>query len=203
MAASTPARQPRLGVGIGLYVLGSVVLLAGNGWLLAAELPEATAWLAVPGLAMGGWSLAVGLRLRSAPGRAAAAGGLGVAVLVLDLFGLSGPPRLIPGALLLAGAAVVAGSRGTAGGRLPVPALVAVAVGAVGHAAVGLAILPLGLVAPAWAVLLLLVAWAALLAVAVRRRRSRPLLFLAAPVAAAALAAGTMYLGGTHLHWMP
>ena len=203
MAASAPAGRPWLGAGIGLYLLGSAALLAGNALVLAAGLPEAAAWLAVPGLVAGGVSLAVGLRLWSAPRWAAAAAALGVLVLVLDLAGLSGPPRFIPGALLLAGAAVVAGSRRPAGRRLPPLSLVAVVAGAVAHAAVGLAIVPLGLVVPGWAVLLLLVVWAALLAVAVRQRGTRPLLFLAAPLATAAIAAGVLYLGGTYLHWTP
>jgi hypothetical protein len=203
MAASTSAGRPWLGVGIGLFVLGSVALLAGNALVVAAELPQATAWLAVPGLVVGGVSLAVGVRLGSAPERVAAAGGLGMLVLVLDLVGLSEPPRVIPGALLLAGAAVVAGSRRPAGGRLPPLAVAAVVVGAVTHAAVGLALVPLGLVVPAWAVLLLLVVWAALLAVVVRHRASRPLLFLAAPLATAAITAATLYLGGTYLRWTP
>jgi hypothetical protein len=80
---------------------------------------------------------------------------------------------------------------------------VGVGVGAVAHGAVGLALVPLGLVAPAWAVLVLLVVWAALLAVAVRRRAGCPLLFLAAPLATAAITAATLYLGGTYLHWTP
>lgn len=110
-------------------------------------LPEAAAWLAAPGLVVGVAGLAVGLRLRSAPRWAVVAGGLGVLVLALDFFGLSGPPRFIPGTLLLAGAAVVGGSAVTteatqpAAGRSSPLALVAVLVGAVAHAAVGLAIL--------------------------------------------------------------
>jgi hypothetical protein len=64
-----------------------------------------------------------------------------VLVLVLDLVGLPGPPRILPGGLLLA--------------------------------------------------------------VAVRHRASGPLLFLAAPLATAAITAVTLYLGGTYLHWTP
>jgi hypothetical protein len=62
--------------------------------------------------------------------------------------------------------------------------------------------LPLGLVAPPWAVIALLAAWAALLALAVRQRR-RPLVVLTAPAATAALAAGLLYVGGTFLGWTP
>jgi hypothetical protein len=67
---------------------------------------------------------------------------------------------------------------------------------------VGLFLLPLGLVAPPWAVIALLTAWAALLAVAVRQR-GRPLLVFIAPAATAALAAGLLYVGGTFLGWTP
>jgi hypothetical protein len=63
-------------------------------------------------------------------------------------------------------------------------------------------LLPLGLVAPPWAVIALLAAWAALLALAVRQRR-RPLVVLTAPAATAALAAGLLYVGGTFLGWTP
>ena len=129
------------------------------------------------------------------------AAAVGLLALVLDFLGLSGPPRGIPGAALLAGAAVSFGSSRPAVG-LPALASVVAAVGLAAHALVGLVLLTLGLVAPPWAVIALLAAWAALLAVAVRQR-GRPLLVVLAPAASVALAAGLLYVGGTFLGWAP
>jgi hypothetical protein len=125
----------------------------------------------------------------------------GLLALVLDFLGVSGPPRGIPGAVLLAGAAVGFGSSRSAV-RLPPLASVVAAAGLVAHALVGLILLSLGLVAPPWAVIALLAAWAALLAVAVRQR-ARPLLAVLAPAASAALVSGLLYVGGAFLGWTP
>jgi hypothetical protein len=87
-------------------------------------------------------------------------------------------------------------------GRDRTGASVAAAVGLLALMLDFLFLLPLGLVAPPWAVIALLAAWAALLALAVRQRR-RPLVVLTAPAATAALAAGLLYVGGTFLGWTP
>jgi hypothetical protein len=52
----------------------------------------------------------------------------GLLALVLDLLGVSGPPRVLPGAVLLAGAAVASGSSRPVA-RLPPLASVAAAAG--------------------------------------------------------------------------
>jgi hypothetical protein len=153
-------------------------------------------------MVLGVLGLAAALAGWSQPGRGAlVAAAVGLVALVLDFVGLSGPPRVIPGAALLAGAAVTVGSSRPAA-RLAPPASVAAAVGLAAHALVGLLLLPLGLVAPPLAVIALLVAWAVLLALAVRQR-GRPLVVLTAPAATATLAAGLLYVGGTFLGWTP
>jgi hypothetical protein len=123
------------------------------------------------------------------------AAAVGLLALALDFLGVSGPPRVIPGAALLAGAAVISASSRPAA-RLPPLASVVAAVGLAAHALVGLSCCRSG--APPWAVIALLAAWAALLVVAVRQR-GRPLLVFIAPAATAALAAGLLYAGGAFL----
>ena len=186
--------------GTTLVVAGSAGLLGGNAWWLA--IGSRPAWYSIPGLVLGALGLAAALGGRSRPERGASvAAAVGLLALVLDFLGLSGPPRVIPGAALLAGAAVASRSS-RPGARLPPLASMVAAVGLAAHALVGLFLLPLGLVAPPWAVIALLAAWAALLALAVRQRR-RPLVVLTAPAATAALAAGLLYVGGTFLGWTP
>jgi hypothetical protein len=181
-------------------VAGGAGLLGGNAWWLAVG--SRPAWYSIPGLVLGALALAAAFGGRSRPERGASvAAAVGLLALVLDFLGLSGPPRVIPGAALLAGAAVASGSS-RPGVRLPPLASVVAAVGLAAQALVGLLLLPLGLVAPPWAVIALLAAWAALLALAVRQRR-RPLVVLTAPAATAALAAGLLYVGGTFLGWTP
>ncbi|GAA0797245.1 hypothetical protein [Spirilliplanes yamanashiensis] len=60
-----------------------------------------------------------------------------------------------------------------------------------------------GLVAPGWAVLTLLVIWAALLVVAVRLRRRRPLLVPLVPVVGFLVWIGAITAGETWLGWTP
>jgi hypothetical protein len=189
-----------LAAGSTLVVAGSAGLLIGNAWWLAVG--SRSAWSSIPGLFLGALGIAAALGGRSRPQQVApVAVAVGLLALVLDFLGLSGPPRVMPGAVLLAGAAVVSGSSRPAV-RLPPLAWVVAAAGLVAHALVGLLLLPLGLVAPPWAVIALLAAWAALLAVAVRQR-GRPLLVLVAPATSAALAAGLLYVGGAFLGWTP
>jgi hypothetical protein len=189
-----------LAAGIALVVAGGGGLLGGNAWWLI--LGPRPVWHTIPGMVLGVLGLAAALAGWSQPGRGAlVAAAVGLVALVLDFVGLSGPPRVIPGAALLAGAAVTVGSSRPAA-RLAPPASVAAAVGLAAHALVGLLLLPLGLVAPPLAVIALLVAWAVLLALAVRQR-GRPLVVLTAPAATATLAAGLLYVGGTFLGWTP
>jgi hypothetical protein len=187
-----------LAAGTTLVVAGSAGLPGGNAWWLAVG--SRPAWYSIPGLVLGALGLAAALGDRSRPERGASvAAAVGLLALVLDFLGLSAPPRVIPGAALLAGAAVASGSS-RPGARLPPVASMVAAVGLAAQALVSLLWLPLGLVAPPWAVIALLVAWAALLAV---RQRRRPLVVLTAPAATAALAAGLLYVGGTFLGWTP
>jgi hypothetical protein len=181
-------------------VAGSAGLLGGNAWGLAVG--SRPAWASIPGLVLGALGLAAALGGRSRPEQVApVAAAVGLLALVLDFLGLSGPPRVLPGAALLAGAAVASGSSRPAV-RLPPLASLVAAAGLAAHALVGLLLLPLGLVAPPWAVIALLAAWAALLAMAVRQR-GRPLLAVIAPATSAALAAGLLYVGGAFLGWTP
>jgi hypothetical protein len=197
----TPAPESSrawLVAGLTLVVAGSAGLLGGTAWGLAVG--SRPAWYSIPGLVLGALGIAAALGGRSRPEQVAPVAA-GLLALVLDFLGVSGPPRGIPGAALLAGAAVASGSSRPAV-RLPPLASVVAAAGLAAHALVGLALLPLGLVAPPWAVIALLAAWAALLAVAVRQR-GRPLLVIIAPAASPALAAGLLYVGGTFLGWTP
>lgn len=74
-------------------------------------------------------------------------------------------------------------------------------VGLVAHVVVGYFYLTAGLVLPgAWLVVFLLV-WAALLVVAIRLLRRRPLLVLLIPVLALGLLIGGVSLGGALLGW--
>jgi hypothetical protein len=189
-----------LAAGSTLVVAGSAGLLGGNAWGLAVG--SRPAWESIPGLVVGALGLAAALGGRSRPEQVVpVAAAAGLLALVLDFLGMSGPPRVLPGAALLAGAAVTSGSSRPAA-RLPPLASVVAAAGLAAHALVGLVLLPLGLVAPPWAVIALLAAWAALLALAVRQRR-RPLLAVLAPAASAALAAGLLYVGDAFLGWTP
>ncbi|SDX91742.1 hypothetical protein SAMN05444365_10164 [Micromonospora pattaloongensis] len=58
-----------------------------------------------------------------------------------------------------------------------------------------------GLVAPSWAIVLLMMVWAGLLAVAVRLLRSRPLLVPLVPIAAAVIWIGALTAGQIWLNW--
>jgi hypothetical protein len=187
-----------LTAGIALVVAGAAGLLGGNAWwLIVGPRPV---WHTIPGMVLGVLGFAAAFAGWSRPERGAlVAAAVGLVALVLDFLGLSGPPRVIGGAALLAGAAVTFGSSRPAARWAPL-ASVAAAVGLGAHALVGLLLLPLGLVAPPWAVIALLVAWAALLALAVRQR-GRPLVVLVAPAATATLAAGLLYVGGTFFGW--
>ena len=60
-----------------------------------------------------------------------------------------------------------------------------------------------GLLAPGWAVLMLLVIWVALLVVAVRLRRRRPLLVPLVPLVGFLVWIGVITAGETWLGWTP
>lgn len=69
------------------------------------------------------------------------------------------------------------------------------------HAIVGWITLTLGLVAPLWAVALLLLVWAAVAVIGWRWRSRRPIATMLAPFAVAALDIGVVALGGALLGW--
>ena len=58
MAAPTMTPSRWVGGGLALFVAGSVVLLVANGWVLAAALPDPTAWSLILGWWFAGASLA-------------------------------------------------------------------------------------------------------------------------------------------------
>ena len=70
---------------------------------------------------------------------------------------------------------------------MPVGKQIAWWVGLAGHLVVLIWYAASGLVAPTWAVAILLVIWAVLLAVGLRLRKTAPVWMLAVPVAAAAI----------------
>jgi hypothetical protein len=123
----------------------------------------------------------------------------GSASVIADLVGAgAGVPRLLPGAAgLLAAALVTAPTVG----RTSTVQRVVVAAGLGLHAALGLPLATLGLVAPDWAVVGLLLVWAGLLVVALRGRQAQPWLVPAAPAATAVLAALVLWMGGSLLGW--
>jgi hypothetical protein len=192
-------RDPWLLAAAGLAGAGGAALLVKAGLAVAEGLLAWSAVIALTGLA----GLAAALLTRSRPGRAAASmAAVGVLALIDDLAGASVPPRVLPGAILLAAAAAVAGGDAPPPGRRvpPLAGMVAWA-GLAAHGLVGVVLLPLGLVAPWWAVLALLVVWALLLALALRLRRRRPWLVPFLPATMAAIAAGVLYLGSSVLGW--
>ncbi|MEX1162094.1 MAG: hypothetical protein WEB03_00795 [Nitriliruptor sp.] len=69
------------------------------------------------------------------------------------------------------------------------------------HAVVGYLTLSLGLVAPMWAVLVLLTAWAVIGVVAWRWRIRHPFLAMLAPFVTVALVLAVVALGGRFLGW--
>lgn len=69
------------------------------------------------------------------------------------------------------------------------------------HGVVGWLTLSLGLVAPPWAVVALLVLWAAAGVLAWRWRTHRPILTMLTPFATAAVVLGVVALGGALLGW--
>jgi hypothetical protein len=73
--------------------------------------------------------------------------------------------------------------------------------GLVGHAAIFFWYAASGLVAPGWAVAVLLLLWLALLVVGVWLRRNRPLLTPLVPVAAVALWFAVIAAGDAWLNW--
>ncbi|MDQ3856316.1 MAG: hypothetical protein M3281_08005 [Chloroflexota bacterium] len=82
------------------------------------------------------------------------------------------------------------------------PAQVAGAIGFVAHASLVVTVLALGLVAPAWGVVVTFVVWLGLLFVALRLLRTRPWLVLLVPLAMLAfmlalVTAGDLWLGWT------
>jgi hypothetical protein len=192
-------RDPWLLAATGLAGAGGAALLVKAGLAVAEGLVAWSAVIALTGLA----GLAAALLTRSRPGRAAASmTAVGVLALVDDLAGASVPPRVLPGAILLVAAAVVAGGDAPAAGRrVPLLARMVAWAGLAGHGVVGVVLLPLGLVAPWWAVIALLVLWGLLLALALRLRRRRPWLVPFFPVTMAAIAAGLLDLGSTVLGW--
>jgi hypothetical protein len=199
-------RPGLLTAGVLLSAAGAVTCLAKAGRFVASAPGSGPAelWsLAMAALGIAGLAAAAGAR--RSPGPAGLVMGMaGALALVLDLAGLSTAPRMLAGVVLLGAGALTAGSTATpAGGPRPVPAWarVAVGVGLAAHGAVGVLLLPLGLVAPGWAVLFLYLVWGGLLVVALRARERRPLVVSLAPLAAAAVAAATLAVGGSVLGW--
>ena len=74
-------------------------------------------------------------------------------------------------------------------------------VGIVLHLIVGWFYITTGLVAPGWAVVLLLTVWIALFVFVIRVWRSRPMWVLGVPFLAAAIWVITLLIGGTLLGW--
>jgi hypothetical protein len=197
--------------GAALAAAGALTCLAKTALFLASA-PNSgpvAIWSSVMGvLGSAGLAAAAGAWWR--PGLAAVGmGAVGTLVILLDLAGLSGPPRLLGGVALLAGGALTAGQvaspaagKEQAGGTKGL-ARVAVWVGLVAHAAVGVLLLPLGLVAPGWAVLLLYLVWGVLLVAALRARGERPWLVPATPLVALGVAVATLTLGASLLGWTP
>jgi hypothetical protein len=93
----------------------------------------------------------------------------------------------------------------TAGQTVPdkrsIAALVAGWIGLIAHLGTGLFYLVSGLAVPAWAYVVLLVIWLALLVVAIRLLRSRPAFTLLVPVVSAAIWFGTLSAGDAWLNW--
>jgi hypothetical protein len=84
---------------------------------------------------------------------------------------------------------------------MPVGKQIAWWIGLVGHLVVLIWYAASGLVAPTWAVALLLVIWAVLLAVGLRLRRTAPVWMLAVPVAAIAIWFVVISAGDRFLNW--
>lgn len=89
---------------------------------------------------------------------------------------------------------VAAGARRAAG-------LIALVAGGLMHLVVGVFVSSSGLVAPLWAVVLLVAVWAALAVLLWRWHRRRPLATLAIPFVAAAVWWATITLGEQLLGW--
>lgn len=81
--------------------------------------------------------------------------------------------------------------------------VLAVVLAAVAHLVAGYFYLASGLMAPVWAVVLLLVWWAVLTVVGVRLVQRRSYLVLLVPVVAAVSWFGLMSFGGQVLGWTP
>lgn len=69
------------------------------------------------------------------------------------------------------------------------------------HLVAGFFMLVSGLVAPPWAVTAMLVVWAVLLVLGIRRWRTRPWITIAVPVLAFAVWLATLAAGGAFLDW--
>ncbi|MDP8969776.1 MAG: hypothetical protein M3N52_04640 [Actinomycetota bacterium] len=211
-AASSSALAARVGAVVGLFggavqlvkpmvAFGGVSLAVGLFLLVEAGLGLAT----VAGVLV--WRR----DLRRAGGLLIATGLLAV---VMDVGGGGAPPRVIPAVVILAGGVLArfaagrdparqaaqpgGGSPGVAGS----PAAAAVGwLGVAAQVAVIVPFLAIGLVAPAWAVVVLYALWAALLALALRLRRAHPLATLLVPPATFALMVGLLMAGGSVFDW--
>ena len=89
----------------------------------------------------------------------------------------------------------------TVDAKRSVAALVAGWIGLIAHLGTGLFYLVSGLAVPAWAYVVLLVIWLALLVVAIRLLRQRPAYTLLIPVASAAIWFGALSAGDAWLNW--
>lgn len=176
-----------------------------DGWALAATgaataagaVEMATAGLAglLLGVVSGVLALVgafVALRWPRPGGLLFAVAGLGG--LLLDALGAGPPPRILPGAVLLFAAALALGAAwtpgpDTAGGRAVVGAGVALQV------VVGVLFVGLGLIAPVGAAFAVLVVWAGLSGLGLRRRSDRPWLVAAAAGVAVLVAAVVLWVG--------
>jgi hypothetical protein len=127
-------------------------------------------------------------------------GGAGIAALIIDTVGAAPPPRILPALIVLIAAACALGAAPAAAAPSTFGRIMVV-VGIVLQVLIAVPMATLGLVAPGWAVFLLLAVWAALLVVAIRQRDTRPSLALAAPFVTVAIAWVVIAAGGAFLGW--
>jgi hypothetical protein len=140
---------------------------------------------------------------------AVALAGAGVASFLSDMAGLSTPPRMIPGGLMILSAVMTFALR-KEHARHPAETVhadpqwlrvlvnVAIALHVIGAGFIGLGA---GLVAPPGGVLLGWLIWAAILFAGLRLRRSRPWLALATPFAGVGAWFALLTFGGAVLGW--
>jgi hypothetical protein len=150
-----------------------------------------------------------GLTIKSPQTGALALAGAGVASFLSDMAGLSTPPRMIPGGLMILSAVMTFALRkeharhpaervSADPGWLRALVNVAIALHVIGAGFIGLGA---GLVAPPLGVLTGWLIWAAILFAGLRLRRSRPWLALATPFAGVGAWFALLTFGGAVLGW--